>query len=89
LFTISQIKQKEQDMKNEYRVVKDLSGENGFHWDSDRKMVTTPNNVWKSLGAHRNKEALLRWREKSFPYYSDLFALYDGELQVMELISFT
>jgi hypothetical protein len=48
-------------MKNEYRVVKDLSGENGFHWDSDRKMVTTPNNVWKSLGAHRNKEALLRW----------------------------
>jgi hypothetical protein len=60
LFTISQVKQKEQDMKKEYRVVKDLSGESGFSWDSDRKMVTAPDNVWESLGARRNKEALLR-----------------------------
>jgi hypothetical protein len=45
-------------------------------------MVTAPDVVWKSLEAHRNKEALLRWRDKSFPYYNDLFALYDGELQL-------
>jgi hypothetical protein len=61
LFIVSQVKQKEQDMKEEYRVVKDLSGESGFSWDSDRKMVTAPNNVWESLGARRNKEALLQW----------------------------
>jgi hypothetical protein len=60
LFTVSQVKQKEHDMKKEYRVVKYLSGESGFSWDSDRKMVTTPDNVWESLGARRNKEALLR-----------------------------
>jgi hypothetical protein len=89
LFTISQVKQKEWDMKKEYRVVKDLPRESGFGWDCDRKMVRAPENVWESLGARRNKEALLRWREKSFPYYDDLFALYDGELQVMDLISFT
>jgi hypothetical protein len=82
LYSVSQVKQKERDMKKEYRVVKDLSAESGFGWDPDRMMVTAPDVVWKSLEAHRNKEALLRWRDKSFPYYNDLFALYDGELQL-------
>jgi hypothetical protein len=59
-----------------------LSAESGFGWDPDRMMVTAPDVVWKSLEARRNKEALLRWRDKSFPYYNDLFALYDGELQL-------
>jgi hypothetical protein len=77
-FTVSQVKQKEQDMKKEYRVVKDLSAESGFGWDSDRMMVTAPDDVWKTLDSRRNKESLLRWRDKSFPYYDDLFALYDG-----------
>jgi hypothetical protein len=39
-FTVAQVKQKEQDLKKEYRVVKDLSDESGFGWDSNRKMVT-------------------------------------------------
>ncbi|CAD6231265.1 unnamed protein product [Miscanthus lutarioriparius] len=29
------------------------------------------------MEAHKNKDALF-WRDKSFPYYDDLFALYDG-----------
>uniref|UniRef100_K3Y1E0 Myb/SANT-like domain-containing protein n=1 Tax=Setaria italica TaxID=4555 RepID=K3Y1E0_SETIT len=65
-FTVAQVKQKEQDLKKEYRVVKDLSDESGFGWDSNRKMVTALDN------------ALSRWRDKSFPYYDDLYALYDG-----------
>ncbi|TVU50436.1 hypothetical protein EJB05_01807, partial [Eragrostis curvula] len=77
-YTLFQVKQKEQDMKKEYRVVKDLCGESGFGWDSDRKMVTAPDSVWESLGARKNKESLLRWRDKSYPYYDDLFALYNG-----------
>lgn len=63
-------------MKKEYRSVKDLSGESGFGWDSDRKMVTTTTDeVWESLEARRNKESLLRWRDKSYPYFDDLFPL--------------
>ncbi|CAO2146859.1 unnamed protein product [Urochloa humidicola] len=77
-FTVAQVKQKEQDLKKEYRVVKDLTDESGFGWDSNRKMVTAPDSVWKSLEQRRNKDALLRWRDKSYPYYDDLYALYDG-----------
>ncbi|KAK3142895.1 hypothetical protein QOZ80_4BG0353560 [Eleusine coracana subsp. coracana] len=74
---MAQVKQKEQDIKKDYRVMKDLSGESGFGWDPDRKMVTSVDSVWESLESRRNKDALLRWRDKSFPYYDDLFALYD------------
>ncbi|CAO2164705.1 unnamed protein product [Urochloa humidicola] len=77
-FTIAQVKQKEQDLKKEYRVVKDLIDESGFGWDSNRKMVTALDSVWKSLEQRRNKDALLRFRDKSYPYYDDLYALYDG-----------
>uniref|UniRef100_K3YZN2 Myb/SANT-like domain-containing protein n=1 Tax=Setaria italica TaxID=4555 RepID=K3YZN2_SETIT len=73
------MKQKEQDLKkDEYRVVKELSDESGFGWNSNRKMVTALDSVWKSPEQRRNKDALLRWRPKSFPYYDDLYALYDG-----------
>jgi len=78
-FSIGQVKQKEQDMKKEFRTIKDLVAESGFGWDSDRMMVTAPPDVWAAMEARKNKDALF-WRDKSFPYYDDLFALYDGEL---------
>ncbi|KAL6627467.1 hypothetical protein ACP70R_031193 [Stipagrostis hirtigluma subsp. patula] len=77
-YTAAQVKQKEQDLKKEYRVVKDLLAESGFGWDPDRKMVVAPDSVWKPLESRRNKDVLLQWRDKSFPYFDDLFALYDG-----------
>ncbi|VAH70598.1 unnamed protein product [Triticum turgidum subsp. durum] len=76
-FTVVQVKQKEQDLKRDFKVVKGLVSESGFGWDRDRKMVVAPDNVWATLEARKNKDALI-WREKSFPYYEDLFALYDG-----------
>ncbi|XP_066375687.1 uncharacterized protein [Miscanthus floridulus] len=76
-FSIAQVKQKEQDMKKEYRTIKDLVAESGFGWDSDRMMVTAPPDVWAAMEARKNKDALF-WQDKSFPYYDDLFALYDG-----------
>ncbi|KAI4996352.1 hypothetical protein ZWY2020_048143 [Hordeum vulgare] len=48
----------------------------GFGWDHDRKMVVARDNVWAALETHKNKGALT-WRGRSFPYYEDLFALYD------------
>uniref|UniRef100_A0A453LI96 Myb/SANT-like domain-containing protein n=2 Tax=Aegilops tauschii TaxID=37682 RepID=A0A453LI96_AEGTS len=76
-FTVVQVKQKEQDLKRDFKAVKDLISESGFGWDRDRKMVVAPDNVWAALEARKNKDALT-WRGRSFPYYEDLFALYDG-----------
>ena len=47
-FTVAQVKQKEQDLK-EFRVVKELQEESGFGWDSSRMMVTAPESVWRGL----------------------------------------
>ncbi|KAL6655859.1 hypothetical protein ACP70R_006685 [Stipagrostis hirtigluma subsp. patula] len=77
-YTAAQVKQKEQDLKKEYRVVKDLLAESGFGWDPNRNMVVAPDSIWKTLGSRRNKDVLLQWQDKSFPYFDDLFALYDG-----------
>jgi hypothetical protein len=42
VFTVGQVKQKEQDLKKDFRAVKGLQEENGFGWDSSRMMVTAP-----------------------------------------------
>ncbi|KAF7098141.1 hypothetical protein CFC21_099907 [Triticum aestivum] len=41
-FTLNQVKQKEQDLKRDYRTVKKLLDVSGFGWDKDRKMVDAP-----------------------------------------------
>lgn len=79
-FTLNQVKQKEQDLKKDYRVVKELQEESGFGWDNERNMVTAPPNVWASFAARKNNIDALTWQDKSFPYFDDLFSLYDGEL---------
>ena len=59
LFNVKQVKQKEQDLKKDYRSVKDLLDESGFGWDSERNMVDAPDSVWASFAARRNsKDAL-------------------------------
>ncbi|TVU05833.1 hypothetical protein EJB05_49017 [Eragrostis curvula] len=76
--TLYQAKQKEQDLKKDFRVVKDLVDQSGFGWDNERNMVHAPENVWASFAARKENEAALSWRTKSFPYYNDLFKLYVG-----------
>ncbi|CAN6327455.1 unnamed protein product [Urochloa humidicola] len=76
-FSTAQVKQKEQDLKKDYRTIKDLVSESGFGWSSDRMMVTAADAVWESMEQRKNKDALF-WRDKTFPYYDDLFILYDG-----------
>ena len=58
-FTVGQVKQKEQDLKKDFRAVKDLQEESGFCWDSNRMMVTAPESVWMGLAERRNKDSLL------------------------------
>jgi hypothetical protein len=88
-FTLNQVKQKEQDLKKDYRVVKELEEESGFGWDSERKMVTAPPNVWANFVARKNNSDALTWQDKSFPYFDDLFALYDGEILDQQKILFS
>ena len=75
---VAQVKQKEQDLKKDFRSVKDLAGESGFGWDPNRMMVVAPDEVWETFGERINKDSL-RWRDKSFPYFDDLFVLYEGK----------
>ncbi|KAM3297491.1 hypothetical protein ACQJBY_039401 [Aegilops geniculata] len=77
-FSVVQVKQKEQDIKKEYRSVKELLAESGFGWDKDRMMVEAPAGVWASFVARKNSKEALQWRDKSFPYFNDLASLYDG-----------
>jgi hypothetical protein len=88
-FTLNQVKQKEQDLKKDYRVVKELQEESGFGWDSERKMVTAPPNVWANFAARKNNSDALTWQDKSFPYFDDLFALYDGEILDQQKVLFS
>jgi hypothetical protein len=76
--SVIQVKQKEQDIKKEYRSVKELLAESGFGWDKDRMMVEAPASVWASFVARKNSKETLQWRDKSFPYFNDLASLYDG-----------
>ncbi|KAK3123768.1 hypothetical protein QOZ80_8AG0635730 [Eleusine coracana subsp. coracana] len=56
-FTVSQVKQKEQDLKKDYRTIKDLLDQSGFGWNNERMMVQAPENVWASFVARKNNEA--------------------------------
>uniref|UniRef100_A0ACD5U7T3 Uncharacterized protein n=1 Tax=Avena sativa TaxID=4498 RepID=A0ACD5U7T3_AVESA len=77
-FSVKQVKQKEQDLKKDYRSVKDLLDESGFGWYSEKNMVDASDSVWASFAARRNSKDALQWRDKSFPYYDELVPLYEG-----------
>lgn len=77
---MNQVKQKEQDLKKDYRSVKDLLAESGFGWDAERMMVDAPASVWTSFAARKNSKEALHWQDRSFPYFDALDQLYNGEL---------
>jgi hypothetical protein len=84
-FSLSQVKQKEQDLKKDYRSVKDLLAESGFGWDPERMMVDASASVWASFAAQKNSKEALHWQDRSFPYFDALAPLYDGELYIIFL----
>jgi transposase len=55
-YTLGQVKQKEQDLKKDYRRVKDLLEQSGFGWNSDRMMVEAPESIWASFATLKNNE---------------------------------
>ena len=87
-FSLNQVKQKEQDLKKDYRSVKDLLAESGFGWDKERMMVDAPASVWASFAARKNSKEALHWQDRSFPYFDALAQLYDGEPYIVFFFSF-
>ncbi|CAO2037925.1 unnamed protein product [Urochloa humidicola] len=77
-FSVNQVKQKEQDLKKDYRSAKDLLAESGFGWDKERMMVDAPASVWASFASRKNNSQALHWQDRSFPYFDALAPLYDG-----------
>jgi hypothetical protein len=51
--------------------------------------VTAPPNVWANFAARKNNSDALTWQDKSFPYFDDLFALYDGEILDQQKVLFS
>jgi len=86
-FSLNQVKQKEQDLKKDYRSVKDLLAESGFGWDKERMMVDAPASVWASFAARKNSKEALHWQDRSFPYFDALAQLYDGEPYIVFFFS--
>jgi hypothetical protein len=86
-FSMNQVKQKEQDLKKDYRSVKELLAESGFGWDKERMMVDAPASVWASFVARKNSKDALHWQDRSFPYFDALAPLYDGELYTLFIIA--
>lgn len=48
-YTVEQVKDQEQQLKKQFKVVKSLVEMSGFGWDEDKKMVSAPSEVWEPL----------------------------------------
>ena len=73
-FTVCQLKFREQRLKKDYFIVKSIVEKSGFGFDPLKKMPTTIDEKWDELSTDQQK-----WRYKAFPYYDDLYAIYDGK----------
>ncbi|KAK3164536.1 hypothetical protein QOZ80_1AG0020630 [Eleusine coracana subsp. coracana] len=72
--TMGQLKDREQRLKKNHNIVKSIS-KSGFGWDPEINMPTAIDDKWKELS-----EAQQKWRNKPFPYYDDLYDIYDGKV---------
>ncbi|XP_020103811.1 uncharacterized protein LOC109720880, partial [Ananas comosus] len=48
-YTLEQVKDQEQQLKKQFKAVKNLVEMSGFGWDADKKMVSAPSEVWEPL----------------------------------------
>ena len=72
-FTVAQLKDREQRLKKDHNAVKTICGKSGFRWNNELQMTTCIGGVWDDL-----PKDLQKWRNKCFPYYDELYDLYDG-----------
>jgi hypothetical protein len=74
-FIVSQLKDREQRLKQDYNAVKLILSKSGFGWDTNLNMAFTILENWDEL-----RENLHRRKDKSFLYYDDLDEIYNGNI---------
>ncbi|KAJ1255576.1 hypothetical protein BS78_K185100 [Paspalum vaginatum] len=74
-YTVGQLKDREQRLKKDHNTVKSIVSKSGFGWNPEINMVTAINEKWEELSDEQQK-----WKNKSFPYYDDLYDIYDGKV---------
>lgn len=74
-YTVGQLKDREQRLKKDHNTVKSILSKSGFGWDPEIKMATAIDEKWKELSVTQQK-----WRNRPFPYYDDLYDIYDGKV---------
>ncbi|CAN6207650.1 unnamed protein product [Urochloa humidicola] len=74
-FNVPQLKDREQRLKKDHNIVKSIVSKSGFGWNPEIKMATAIDEKWKELSEDQQK-----WRNKPFPYYDDLYDIYDGKV---------
>ena len=72
-FTVAQLKDSEQRLKKDHNIVKSIVSKSGFGWNPDIKVLTAIDEKSKELSEDQQK-----WRNRPFPYYDDLYGIYDG-----------
>ncbi|KAH9012949.1 hypothetical protein EDB83DRAFT_2233518 [Lactarius deliciosus] len=71
------IKNRWQQLKQEYEVIKELRGLSGFGWDDTKKLVTATAEVWDAYLAN-SPAKVFRTGKKTFPLYEDIGNLVEG-----------
>jgi hypothetical protein len=74
-FTVQQLKDREQRLKKDHSSVKSVVSKSGFGWNPDKGVPIAPDEKWNELPLQ-----LQKLRYKSFPYYDDLYEIYEGLL---------
>ncbi|KAM0835737.1 hypothetical protein ACQ4PT_062754 [Festuca glaucescens] len=74
-FTMKQVKDREQRLKQDHNVVKTILEKSEFGWDPGKGVPTAPDEKWDELSKEQRK-----WRYKAFPHYDVLYEIYEGKI---------
>jgi hypothetical protein len=69
-FTKAQIRDKEREMKRDYRLLKDANNQSGAYFDEKIGRITTDPTLWKNILTSHPKAK--KFRNKYFPLYEAL-----------------
>ncbi|KAK1602744.1 hypothetical protein QYE76_008303, partial [Lolium multiflorum] len=77
-YTKSQIKEKEKELKRQYKMLKDARMQSGVGWNDTRSMLEAEDALWDNLVISFPK--IKKFKTKSFPLFDALGELYDGQI---------
>ncbi|TVU46671.1 hypothetical protein EJB05_06221, partial [Eragrostis curvula] len=79
-FTKTQIQEKENQLKRDYKILKGARRQSGCRWNEQRCMIEAEPDVWDNIIATFPKARKFRNHKASFPLFDSLGQLYDGHL---------